>query len=343
MNLLLLIAGLGLILVGADLLTDGAAAVAQRFRMPEFVIGLTVVAIGTSMPELVVSMLSSVEGHSDVAVGNVAGSNLFNTLVIGGLCALIRPMPLSQGNLRRDIPYGMLASGILLFCLSDRLLHLDTADRIQRWEGCAMVALYVALLWHTVRITRRTELAPGGDGHGAASAAASTTASAAARPDDRPAGEGKRPMKGWLAAVLILAGLAGLIGGGELFLHHATALARRLGVSESVIAITLMAGGTSLPELASSVVSLVKGRPAMALGNVLGSNMANILLVLGASAAVRPLTPGGITTTDILMVLLSSVMLFASAYTFRRRAIDRWEGAIYLVVYGLYMVWLFHK
>lgn len=339
MNLLLLIAGLGLILVGADLLTDGAAAVAQRFRMPEFVIGLTVVAIGTSMPELVVSMLSSVEGHSDVAVGNVAGSNLFNTLVIGGLCALIRPMPLSQGNLRRDIPYGMLASGILLFCLSDRLLHLDTADRIQRWEGCAMVALYVALLWHTVRITRRTELAPGGDYHGAASAAAS----AAARPADRPAGEGKRPMKGWLAAMLILAGLAGLVGGGELFLHHATALARRMGVSESVIAITLMAGGTSLPELASSVVSLVKGRPAMALGNVLGSNMANILLVLGASAAVRPLTPGGITTTDILMVLLSSVMLFASAYTFRRRAIDRWEGAIYLVVYGLYMVWLFHK
>ena len=286
MNIFLLLVGLASILVGANFLTDGAAALAQRFRVPEFIVGLTVVAIGTSTPELVVSVLSAIGGQSDMAVGNVVGSNLFNVFVILGVCALIRPLALSQGNIRRDIPVGLGAS----------------------------LLLYAAFLWYSVR-------AAGCEG---------APKSADARP----------PKPLWLTLGLIVVGLAALVGGGELFLHHATVIARKLGVSESVIAITLVAGGTSLPELASSVVSLAKGKAGLALGNVLGSNVANIFLILGVSATIRPLTTGGITTLDLAMAVLSSALLFATAFTFRRRSVDRWEGACFLAIYVAYIWYL---
>lgn len=314
MDILLLIVGLGLILGGANFLTDGSAALAQRFRVPEFIIGLTVVAVGTSTPELVVSLLSAVAGKSDVAIGNVVGSNLFNVFVILGICALIRPLPLTASNIRRDIPFGVIVSLLLLLVTSDRLLHLGTADRIGRIDGVVMLVLYATLLWYTIRATGRE----------------AQTADATAKP----------PMKLWLSVLLIAGGLAGLIFGGEMFLRSATAIARHLGVSESVIAITLVAGGTSLPELASSIVSIVKGKAEMALGNVLGSNIANILLILGLSATIHPLSMGGITTTDILMVVLSSLLLFVTAFTFRSKKIDRPEGAIFLAIYIAYIWYL---
>lgn len=311
MDILLLIVGLGLILAGANFLTDGSAAVAQRLRVPEFIIGLTIVAVGTSTPELVVSVLSAIAGKSDVAIGNVVGSNIFNVFVILGICALIRPLPLTRSTIRRDIPIGMVVSLLLFVLASDALLHLGPTDRLGRGDGILMLILYVALMWYTIRAAGRTEEAPA---------------------------EGtKAQMAPWLAAVMIVGGLAGLVFGGELFLDSATALARQLGVSESVIAITLVAGGTSLPELASSVVSLVKGKADMALGNVIGSNIANILLILGLSATINPLTMGGITTTDLAVVILTSLLLFLTAFTFRRRAVDRWEGVIFLVIYALYI------
>ena len=311
MDILLLIGGLGLILAGANFLTDGSAAVAQRLRVPEFIIGLTSVAVGTSTPELVVSVLSAIAGKSDVAIGNVVGSNIFNVFVILGICALIRPLPLTRSTIRRDIPIGMVVSLLLFVLASDALLHLGPTDRLGRGDGILMLILYIALMWYTIRAAGRTE---------------ETSAEGA-----------KAPMAAWLAAVMIVGGLAGLVFGGELFLDSATALARQLGVSESVIAITLVAGGTSLPELASSVVSLVKGKADMALGNVIGSNIANILLILGLSATINPLTMGGITTTDLAVVILTSLLLFLTAFTFRRRAVDRWEGVIFLVIYALYI------
>lgn len=311
MDILLLIVGLGLILAGANFLTDGSAAVAQRLRVPEFIIGLTIVAVGTSTPELVVSVLSAIAGKSDVAIGNIVGSNIFNVFVILGICALIRPLPLTRSTIRRDIPIGMVVSLLLFVLASDALLHLGPTDRLGRGDGILMLILYVALMWYTIRAAGRTEEAPA---------------------------EGtKAQMAPWLAAVMIVGGLTGLVFGGELFLDSATALARQLGVSESVIAITLVAGGTSLPELASSVVSLVKGKADMALGNVIGSNIANILLILGLSATINPLTMGGITTTDLAVVILTSLLLFLTAFTFRRRAVDRWEGVIFLVIYALYI------
>lgn len=319
MDIFLLILGLALILGGANFLTDGSAALAQRFRVPEFIVGLTIVAVGTSTPELVVSVLSAAAGNSDVAIGNIVGSNIFNVFLILGVCALIAPLPLTGGNIRRDLPFLTAVSVLLLLLTSDRLLGLGEVDAIGRIDGIVMLLLYIALIRYTIRAERRT-------------AALATQATQTEKP--------QRSKSLWLIVVMIAGGLAGLIFGGELFLDSATAIARALGVSESVIAITLVAGGTSLPELASSVVSLLKGKSEMALGNVIGSNIANILLILGLSATIHPLTLGGITRIDLLTVLLSSVLLFVTAFTFRRKAVDRWEGAIFLVIYALYIGYL---
>ena len=316
MDIALLILGLAMILVGANYLTDGSAAVAQRLRMPEFIIGLTIVAVGTSTPELVVSVMSALKGQSDLAIGNVVGSNLFNVFLILGICALITPLALTRSTIRRDIPIGMAASVLLLLFACDKDLHLGASNQIARWEGLFMVAAYVLLMLYTIRMARK-ELPATGE-----------------QADAEP------PMKMWLSVVMIVGGLCGLIFGGDLFVNNATALARHMGVSESVIAITLVAGGTSLPELASSVVSLLKGKADMALGNVVGSNIANILLILGVSASIHPLTLGGISLIDILMVVLSAVLLFLSAFTFRRRALDRWEAVIFLAIYVAYIAWL---
>lgn len=322
MEYLYLTLGLALILFSANYLTEGAAAVAQRLRMPEFVIGLTIVAVGTSMPELIVSLLSAIEGKSSMALGNVLGSNLFNVLVIGGVCALICPLVLTRGNIRRDIPICFAASALLWVLASDRALGLGAADRIGRAEGIVLLLLYVGFVWVSIREGRKEVLSKQG------------TPDAA---DDTAA---VRPRPVWLAVVMIAGGLAGLIYGGEVFLHNATAIARAWGVSEGVIAITLVAGGTSLPELASSVVSMLKGKAEMALGNIVGSNIANILLIVGLSSAVSPLTADGLTTLDFGMVTASAAMLFLAAFTFRRKALDRWEGAIFLAVYVMYVFYL---
>lgn len=319
MNILFLLTGLILILAGANYLTDGSSAIAQRFRVPEFVIGLTIVGIGTSTPELIVSLLSALQGHDDLAVGNVVGSNLFNSLVILGVCALIAPIALTRGNIRRDIPIGMGAAFLFLFFSAERYLHLSSADRIGRIEGAVMVLCYIALMIFSVREALRENRAL---------PAAGAQSAGAKLPTIR------------LCTLMIAGGLAGLICGGELFLKGATELARKLGVSESVIAITLVAGGTSLPELASSVVSILKGKSELALGNVVGSNIANILLILGLSATIRPLEMGGITLADVGMVALSSVLLFLSAFMFRRRTLDRWEGVFFLLLYAGYIWYL---
>ena len=215
---------------------------------------------------------------------------------------------------RRRAGYPLL---VLCAVLADEVLDPTHPARIGRIEGLAMLLLYVLSVWTAARAARREQPA-----------------------EDTPAA---RPMAGWLMALMIVGGLAALVFGGEIFLHNAVAIARKLGISESVIAITLVAGGTSLPELASSVVSVVKGRPDIALGNVVGSNIANILLILGLCSTVVPLTPGGIDAVTLGAVVLSSLLLFAAAFTFRRRALDRWEGVLFLAIYGAYLWWMLAK
>ena len=284
MDIVFIIIGLALVLAGANFLTEGAAAVAEKFHVSEFVIGLTIVAVGTSMPEFVVSSSAAFRGSCDMAIGNVVGSNIFNVFLILGLCALISPLPMTKNNVRFDIPLTFLASFILFAFTSDTLLGTGSVDRIGRIEGAIMFLCYIALMIYTIRTSKQ----------------------------DNPAGNAEPRMKMWKAAIAIAGGLVALIFGSRMFVDGASELARRMGISEAMIAITLVAGGTSLPELASSVVSIIKGQKGMALGNVLGSNIFNILFILGSCSVIRPLTLGDIDIIDILMVLLSALAVFQS-------------------------------
>ena len=312
MNYILLIVGLALLTWGADLLTKGCVGMAARFRVPEFIVGLTVMAVGTSMPELTVSTMSAIKGSTDMAIGNVTGSNLFNTLIVLGVCALIRPMVFTKENVRRDIPLCIAVSAILLVMA----LYLGSPAGISRVEGMILFALYIAFVWYSIRSAKKD------------------TPDAEAGTDSQQS----EASMGWGKILFfIVVGLAGLIYGGNLCLDSATAIARAWGVSEAIIAITIVAAGTSLPELASSIAAIANGKLSLALGNVIGSNVANILLILGLSGSIKPLTMGGITPLDMWMVVGSAVLLLLSALAIGQRRITRFEGVIYLAVYVAYV------
>lgn len=314
MNVILLLVGLALILFGANYLTDGSAALARRFHLSEFIVGLTIVAIGTSTPELVVSVISAIHGSGEMAIGNVTGSNLFNGLLILGISTLIRPVPLTSDNIKKDIPLGILASIVLLVVCCDVLLGSDLRNNIGRDEGIILLLLFVVFISYTIFSAK----APEGE-------------------EAVEAVEQQKQMPIWLMLIMIVGGLAALVFGGNLFQTSAVEVARALGVSESMIAITLLAGGTSLPELAASVVSALKGKAEMAMGNVLGSNISNIFLVLGASATITPLSLGGISMVDLLTVLGASILLWITAFSFKRNKIDRPEAVILIVAYIVYI------
>lgn len=310
MDYILLIIGLALITFCADLLTKGCVGMAARFRVPEFIIGLTVMAVGTSMPELTVSMMSALKGSSSMAIGNVTGSNIFNTLVILGICAMIKPVIISKENVRRDIPICIGVSLLLWIATADRLFGISAVDTINRVEGIILLMLYVATIIYSIRSSKGAE--------------------------DKGTSE---PQMGWVKIFgFIIIGLAGLIFGGNLCLDSATAIARAWGVSESIIAITIVAAGTSLPELASSLSAIISKKPSLAMGNILGSNIANILLILGASASIKPLTMGDITQLDLGMVLGSAILLMLSALVMGKRRITRFEGVLFFAAYVTYVM-----
>ncbi|MBQ2550628.1 MAG: calcium/sodium antiporter [Bacteroidales bacterium] len=314
MTIIWLLVGLGLIVLGADWLVEGASSIARKAGVSEFVIGLTIVGFGTSCPELVVSLTGALEGNADVAVGNVLGSNIFNVLFILGLTALLCPVSMSKENRERDIPETLLVT-ILFggFGMSHSLFGISEADGLSRVEGAIFLvafALYIFASFHR--------------GKSSGEDSAEST-----------------PRKLWIAIILVLAGLAGLIFGGNLFVDSATDLARMLGVSDKFIAVTILAGGTSLPELATSLVAALKGRDQLALGNILGSNVFNILLILGSSALITPLSFASVTLIDAAVLLLSVILLLLWAYTGRRERIDRWEGGIMLLLFGAYYYYLF--
>ena len=316
MDYLILVVGLVLLTVGADWLTKGCVGMAARFRVPEFVVGLTVMAVGTSMPELTVSAMSALNGSSDMAIGNVTGSNIFNILIILGICALIKPLVFTKEIIRRDILVCIGAS-LLLAAFT---LYVGAERCISRWEGMVLLALYVASTIYAIRTGRNDK----------ADAEAGTTD-----------GSGEEVNMGWGKVMMfIVIGLVGLIFGGNLCLNSATAIARAWGVSEAIIAVTVVAAGTSLPELASSVAAVVSNKPSLALGNIIGSNIANILLILGVCGSITPLTMGGITPLDIWMVVAVAVVLLISALVVGVRRITRIEGALYLAIYVGYVVML---
>lgn len=309
MNYLILVGSLVLIIVGASLLTDGSVAMAKRLRVPEFIVGLTVVAVGTSMPELVVSLLSAIGGKGDMAIGNVVGSNIFNIFATLGVCALCAPIVFTKTNVRRDIPTCILAT---LALLGVTYINQD----VTRVEGIILLVGYVVMIWLTIRADRKAMAASG---------------------QAEQSEEGVRQMAVWKIPVWIVLGLAGLIYGGSIFVESASDIARAWGVSEATIAITLVAGGTSLPELASSVVSILKGSASLALGNVLGSNISNILLILGTCSTVTPLTMGEVAMTDVWVAVAAVAAVMLSAYVIGRDKLTRVEGVIFLVCYAAYL------
>lgn len=286
---------------GADRLTDGAVAVAEKMKMPQIVIGLTIVAMGTSMPEFCVSLISALKGTSDLAVGNIVGSNIFNTLLIVGVSALVAPMSIMKTTVRKDIPFALVASALLLImCLDGDISRIDAA---------ILFVMFLIFMYITLR-------------------------GAKAQGTDVEEKE-KKAMATWLSVVWILVGLACLIGGSNLFVDGATAVATKLGVSEAVIGLTIVAGGTSLPELATSVVSARKGNSGIAIGNVLGSNVFNILAILGLTGVISPMILKGITMTDLSMMVISIILIWL--FSFTKYKIERWEGAILTAVFVGYI------
>ena len=316
MDYILLILGLVILVVGANLLTKGCVGMAARFRVPEFIVGLTVMAVGTSMPEFTVSAMSALKGSTEMAIGNVTGSNIFNILVILGICAMVRPMVFTRENIRRDLPICIVASAMLLIFA----LYIGQTDGISRLEAAFMLACYVGVTYFSIQSAKKD--VPDAD--------AGTTDGSSSGVD----------MAWGRVIIYIIVGLAGLIFGGNMCLESATAIARAWGVSEAVIAITIVAAGTSLPELASSLAAVTSGKLSLALGNVVGSNIANILLILGTCGVIKPLTMGSISPLDIWMVLVAAVLLLISAIFVGQRRITRGEGLLYFAVYVGYVLML---
>lgn len=313
LQILMLLAGLALILFGANWLVDGSSSIAKRFGISEFVIGLTIVGIGTSSPEMVVSFMSSLQGKADMAIGNIVGSNIFNTLMILGITALVAPMAITKNNLKRDIPLNIVVTVLLIILGMNFTLFGKGQDQISRLDGAILLAVFAWYLWTSFKSDQG---------------------------DASEEGEGIKEYKTGLSVIMIAAGLAGLIFGGKLFVNSATELAKMFGVSDKFIAITVMAAGTSMPELATCVVAALKGRGQLALGNVLGSNISNILLILGGASLIAPLSFNGMTPVDLGLVLLSAIIIFASAFMFKKREIDRYEGVIFLLLEIGYMWYL---
>lgn len=313
MNILLLIGGLLLILAGANTLTDGAASVAKRFNISSLVIGLTIVAFGTSAPELTVSVVSALKGSPDMAIGNVVGSNIFNTLMIVGCTAAIVPISMTKGTLSKEIPLCILASIVLFICANDVLINGASQNVISSSDGMLLLCFFVIFLGYTFAIAHN-----GNDS------------------ESTPV----KVMPIWKAALFILGGLVALIYGGQFFVDGASGIARNLGVSESVIGLTLVAGGTSLPELATSIVAALKKNPEMAIGNVIGSNLFNIFFVLGCSATIAPMNIQGISNVDLGVLIGSCLLLYLFGLFFRKRTVTRPEGIFMMLCYVAFTVYL---
>ncbi len=310
-DILFLIGGLALILVGANALTDGSAAVAKRFGISDLVIGLTIVAFGTSAPELVISVLSAIDGSAEMSIGNVVGSNIFNVLMIIGCTALVLPIKVERSIMTNEIPLVILSALVLTFCANDVLLDGASENVVSRTDGLVLLMFFLIFMRYTFAIAKS-----GADAGGADAAV--------------------KQMPGWKSALFIVGGLAGLIFGGQLFVDGASGIARAWGVSESVIGLTLVAGGTSLPELATSITAALKKNPGIAIGNVVGSNLFNLFFVLGCSATIVPLPMGNIGNFDMAVLVGSSVLFWLVGWFFRKRTITRLEGALMVACYVAY-------
>ena len=353
-NIVLLVLGVIIVLKGADWLTDGAVNIATRFGVSQMVIGLTIVAMGTSMPEFCVSMVSVLKGTPDLAVGNVVGSNTLNTLLIVGCSALVAPIMVKRSSVKRDIPFAVVASLLmLLFCLDGAIGRVDAA---------VLFAGFCLFMFVTLKYAKTTEepaaaVATNGAATATAISEASTSQTSASEASSYETSDHEASSSGTSdheassseasqasgtsmlkAVVMLVVGLLCLIAGSNMFVDNASFVASSLGVSDAVIGLTIVAGGTSLPELATSMVSARKGNSDIAIGNVIGSNVFNILMIIGITGLVKPMHIAGITTLDLIMMLASMLLMWFFCRTTYK--VKRWEGAVLTIVYLAYLTWL---
>lgn len=319
LTILLLIIGLVMILFGANLMTDGSVVIAKRLGMSDFIIGLTIVAMMTSAPELVVSITGAVNASTEMSIGNVVGSNLFNILVIIGLTALISPIRVTKSNLVNELPLVILSSVVLLIMGSAPWLD-GLPMTVTRVDGLLLLMFFIIFMRYTISSAKSNP-----------EPEATTDAS-----DTK-----KKPTPLWRAILVTLAGLGCLILGGQWFVDSASTIARALGWSEGLIGLTILAAGTSLPELATSIVAATKGHADLCLGNVIGSNIFNIFFVLGCTSTIMPLSFGSIGMFDLVALTVASLLFWVFGRYYRDRSITRPEGALLLICYVAYITYLY--
>lgn len=310
----LLAIGFVLLIKGADLLVDGSAAIAKKYNISNIVIGLTIVSFGTSSPELIVSLLASIKGNTDIAIGNVVGSNIVNIFFILGVSATIYPLLTKSNTIWKEIPMSLLAALMLFVLASDQLIDGSSFSMLTRIDGIVLLAFFVIFIYYTVGISK-------------------------ADADDSP--EVVVPvLSSGKSIIYILVGLAGLVIGGKWIVDGAVHMATSLGLSESLIGLTIVAVGTSLPELAASAMAAYKKQTDIAIGNVVGSNIFNIFFVLGTSALIKPLPFNSGTAIDVMVACLASIILFALLFVGKKHTIEKWQGVFMILIYGAYIIFL---
>jgi cation:H+ antiporter len=312
-DILLITIGMALLIFSANWLVEGASSIATRLGIAPLTIGLTVVAFGTSMPELVVNVMASFGGNSGLAIGNVVGSNTINIFLILGIAALVRPLNVQSKTVRVEIPFSLLGALVLFVMANDMLFDGMEESVLTRTDGLTLLAFFIIFLYYTFRSAKSDPLAPASE---------------------------VKQRKVWLSIIMIVVGIGGLVGGGKVIVDSAVSMAQMLGVSDSLIGLTVVAIGTSLPELATSVVAAYKGNSDIAVGNVVGSNIFNVFMVLGISGALKPIPLHASANIDLLVTCLASVLLFFFAIVGPGRQIDRKEGAAFVLIYLGYLAYL---
>lgn len=319
LDVVYLVIGLLLILWGANALTDGASAIAKKWGVSDLIIGLTIVAFGTSAPELAISIISAINGNSGLAIGNVVGSNIFNVLVIIGVTAMFSPIRIEKNIMTNEIPFVILSAIVLLAIGNSPYLNNGGIFEINRTDGILLLCFFLIFLRYTFSQVKK---------------GAETEA-----PEKAEVIKPKK-LKVWKSFMMVILGLCALVFGGDRFVDGASGIAAGLGVSDAIIGLTIVAAGTSLPELATSVTAALKGKTSMALGNVMGSNIYNIFLVLGCSATIRQLPFGGINNVDLLVLTGGCILFWLFGWFFKERTITRPEGALLTLSYVGYIVYL---
>lgn len=312
--ILLLLLGFGILIKGADFLVNGASSAAKKYGISNLAIGLTVVAFGTSMPELIVSLLSALNGKNDASFGNVIGSNNFNLLFILGIAGLIYPLVVQRNTVKYEVPLSLLAAGLLFLLVNDSLWGGEGAGSLSRLDSIILLAFFAGFIFYIYKTMSHTT--------------------------DLEEGEPIKIFSMPISIGMVILGLGMLIGGGQLVVNNALEIARAYGLSEKLIGLTILAAGTSLPELATSCVAAYRKNTDIAIGNVVGSNIFNIFFILGITGVVNPMAYNAAMNFDLYVLMGSTVLLVIFMFTLGRRKLDRWEAAILLGGYIVYTVYL---